>query len=151
MIYTPGEFIKDREVTEAVQAQLAEAGVNLRIEELEGGAYSERRTTADWDIAINGFSAMNGDPGFFLAWATGPTTFGYDNQATKDLVAEALETVDETEREGVLAEAQEKYWEDVPYLWGYTQTDTVATRNRVSGVVPFSTGWVWFGDATVTA
>ncbi|MCA9880053.1 MAG: ABC transporter substrate-binding protein, partial [Thermomicrobiales bacterium] len=151
LIYTPGEFIKDREVTEAVQAQLAEAGVNLRIEELEGGAYSERRTTADWDIAINGFSAMNGDPGFFLAWATGPTTFGYDNQATKDLVAQALETVDESEREGVLAEAQAKYWEDVPYLWGYTQTDTVAIRNRVSGVVPFSTGWVWFGDATTTA
>lgn len=151
LIYTPGEFIKDREVTEAVQAQLAEAGVNLRIEELEGGAYSERRGTADWDIAINGFSAMNGDPGFFLAWATGPVTFGYDNQATKDLVAQALETVDETERAGVLTEAQEAYWEDVPYLWGYTQNDTVAIRNRVSGVTPFSTGWLWFGSAEITA
>ena len=64
MIFSPGEFIKDREVTEAVQGMLDQAGVKLRIEELEGGAYSERRTTADWEVAINGFSAMNGDPGF---------------------------------------------------------------------------------------
>lgn len=149
LIYTPGEFIKDREVTEAVQAQLGEAGVNVRIEELEGGAYSERRATADWDIAINGFSTMNGDPGFFLAWATGPTTFGYDNQATKDLIAQALEAIDDTERQSLLEEAQAKYWEDAPYLWGYTQNDTVAIRNRVSGVVPYSTGWIWFAGASI--
>lgn len=149
LIYTPGEFIKDREVTEAVQAQLAEAGVNVRIEELEGGAYSERRGTADWDIAINGFSAMNGDPGFFLAWATGPLTFGYDNEATKEIIAQALETVDEAERTALLEDAQAKYWDDVPYLWGYTQNDTVAIRNRVSGVVPYSTGWIWFAGASI--
>jgi peptide/nickel transport system substrate-binding protein len=149
LIYTPGEFIKDREVTEAVQAQLAEVGVNVRIEELEGGAYSERRATPDWDIAINGSSTTNGDPGFFLAWATGPTTFGYDNQATKDIVAQAQQTVADDERAGLLEEAQAMYWEDAPYLWGYTQTDTVAIRNRVTGVQPFSTGWIWFGDASI--
>jgi ABC-type transport system substrate-binding protein len=149
LIYTPGEFIKDREVTEAVQAQLAEAGVNVRIEELEGGAYSQHRTTADWDIAINGFSTMNGDPGFFLAWATGPTTFGYDNQATKDVVTQALEAVDESERQQLLEEAQAMYWEDVPYLWGYTQNDTVAIRDRVTGVEQFSTGWIWFANAAI--
>jgi ABC-type transport system substrate-binding protein len=149
LIYTPGEFIKDREVTEAVQAQLAEAGVNVRIEELEGGAYSQRRTTDDWDIAINGFSTMNGDPGFFLAWATGPTTFGYDNQATKDVVTQALEAVDEGDRQNLLEEAQTMYWDDAPYLWGFTQNDTVAIRNRVTGVEPFSTGWIWFANAAI--
>lgn len=149
LIYTPGEFIKDREVTEAVQAQLAEAGVRVRIEELEGGAYSERRTTDDWDIAINGFSTMNGDPGFFLAWATGPTTFGYDIQTTKDVITQALETIDEAQRQDLLAQAQELYWADIPYLWGYTQTDTVAIRNRVTGVQPLSTGWISFSDATI--
>jgi ABC-type transport system substrate-binding protein len=149
LIYSPGEFIKDREVTEAVQAQLADVGVNVRIEELEGGAYSERRTTPDWDIAINGFSTMNGDPGFFLAWATGPTTFGYDNQATKDVVQQALEAVDDAARQELLEKAQAMYWDDAPYLWGYTQNDTVAIRNRVSGVEPFSTGWIWFADASI--
>jgi peptide/nickel transport system substrate-binding protein len=149
LIYSPGEFIKDREVTEAVQAQLAEVGVNVRIEELEGGAYSERRTTADWDIAINGFSTMNGDPGFFLAWATGPTTFGYDNEATKAVVTKALEAVNDEERQKLLEEAQAMYWKDAPYLWGYTQNDTVAIRNRVTGVEPFSTGWIWFANAAI--
>ena len=149
MIFSPGEFIKDREVTEAVQGMLDQAGVKLRIEELEGGAYSERRTTADWEVAINGFSAMNGDPGFFLAWATGPTTFGYNNQATKDVIEQALETVDETERKSQLEQAQKAYWDDAPYLWGYTQTDTVAVNNRVSGVQPLSTGWISFQAATL--
>lgn len=149
MIFTPGEFIKDREVTEAVQGMLDQAGVRLRIEELEGGAYSERRTTADWEIAINGFSTMNGDPGFFLAWATGPTTFGYDDQATKDVITQALETVDDAERAALLQQAQQAYWEDAPYLWGYTQTDTVAVSNRASGVQPLSTGWISFHGATL--
>jgi len=123
--------------------------VRLRIGEREGGACSERRTTADWEVAINGFSAMNGDPGFFLAWATGPTTFGYNNQATKDVIEQALETVDETERKSQLEQAQKAYWDDAPYLWGYTQTDTVAVNNRVSGVQPLSTGWISFQAATL--
>jgi hypothetical protein len=34
-------------------------------------------------------------------------------------------------------------------VWGYTQNDTVAIRNRVTGVQPFSTGWIWFADASI--
>jgi ABC-type transport system substrate-binding protein len=109
----------------------------------------QRRTTNDWDIAINGFSTMNGDPAFFLAWATGPTTFGYANQQVKDLVAKALETPDDTQRASVLQQAEKLYWADVPYLWGYTQTDTIAIRKEVSGVTPLSTGWVLFQTATI--
>ncbi len=150
LIYTPGEFIKDREVTEAIQAQLGEAGVQVRIDELEGGAYADERKTDAWDIAINGFSAQNGDPGYFLTWATSdPTTFGYDNQATTDVIAEAQQTVDEAEREALLVEAQEMYWEDAPYLWGYTQTEVVAVANRLSGLEMLSNGWLLFGNATI--
>jgi peptide/nickel transport system substrate-binding protein len=150
LIYTPGEFIKDREITEALQAQLAEAGVQVRIDELEGGAYSEERRTANWDIAINGFSTQNGDPGYFLTWATSdPTTFGYDDQATKDVIAEAQQTVDEADREALLGKAQEMYWEDIPYLWGYTQTEVVAVSNRLTGLEMLSNGWLLFGDATI--
>lgn len=150
LIYTPGEFIKDREITEAIQAQLSEAGVQVTIDELEGGAYSEERRTANWDIAINGFSTQNGDPGYFLTWATSdPTTFGYDNQATKEVIAEAHQTVDETEREALLTEAQELYWADAPYLWGYTQTEVVAVSNRLTGLEMLSNGWLLFGGASV--
>lgn len=150
LIYTPGEFIKDREVTEAIQAQLAEAGVNVRIDELEGGAYSEERRTANWDIAINGFSTQNGDPGYFLTWATSdPTTFGYDNQDTKDVIADAQQTVDEAEREALLVEAQEMYWADTPYLWGYTQTEVVAVSNRLTGIQMLGNGWLLFGNAII--
>lgn len=149
LIFSAGEFIKDREVTEVIQGQLAEAGVNLKIEELEAGAYNERRSGSDWDIAINGFSAMNGDPNFFLSWATGPTTFGYANQGVKDKVALALVTTDEAQRSEILNEAQRLYWDDVPYLWGYTQTDTVAIRNRITGVEPLSTGWIPLQNAKI--
>lgn len=151
LIYTPGEFIKDREITEAIQAQLSEAGAQIRIVELEGGAYSEARRTADWDIAINGFSTQNGDPGYFLSWATSdPTTFGYKNQATKDAIVEALQVTDEDEREAQLLQAQEMYWEDVPYLWGFTQTEVVAVSDRLTNVQLLSNGWILFADAAIS-
>lgn len=149
LIYTEGEFIKDREVTEAIQAMLTDAGVRVTIETLESGAYGDRRSGPDWDIALNGFSAVNGDPGFFLAWATGPS-FGYENSDTEQAIAQALQTVDEDEQTELLRQAQEFYWEDVPYLWGYTQTDTVAMRNRIQGIQPLPNGWIPFHEATLS-
>ncbi len=148
MIFTSGEFIKDQEVTEAIQAMLSDIGVSLRIETLESGAYTERRNGPDWDIALNGLSTRNGNPAFFLTWATGPN-FDYPNQEAKDIIAEALETVNEDERAELYQQAQELYWQDAPYLWGYTQTDSVAIRNRVQGLEPHPTGTMPFQLATL--
>lgn len=148
LIYTQGEFIKDREITEAVQAQLQQVGVRVTIEILESGAYSERRSTPNWDIAINGFSAMNGDPTFFLSWATGPA-FGYENPEVEGLIKQSSEILDEQQRAKILTDAQRLYWEDVPYLWGYTQADTIAINKRVHGIQVLNTGWISFGKAMI--
>ena len=72
-----------------------------------------------------------------------------DRQRADNRTGKAAETPDDKQRSSVLQQAEKLYWADVPYLWGYTQTDTIAIRNEVSGVVPLSTGWVLFQTATI--
>jgi ABC-type transport system substrate-binding protein len=149
LILAPGEFIKVREVTEAIQAMMKNIGVKMKIEELEEGAYTQRRSGADWELAVDGFSAVNGDPTYFLAWATSATTFGYSNEKTKQVVQQAQETVDSAKRLELLAQAQKLYWDDVPYLWGYTQTNTTAMQSKIQSARPLSTGWIPFQTAEI--
>lgn len=148
LIYTNGEFVKDLELSEAIQAMLAEVGVPVRIETLEAGAYIDRRLESDWDIAINGAGAAGGDLIFQLTLATGPV-FGYSNEATTTHIAEAQTTVNEDQALQAFAEAQALLWEDTPYLWGFTQSNTVVHSNRVENLVALATGNILFHQATL--
>ncbi len=154
MIFTPGEFIKSQEVTEAIQAMLKDAGINLKIEPLEAAAYSERRGGPNWDVAINGFSVMNADPTFFMEWATADSTFGYASSTFANnrgqvvqLLGQAATTMDDEKRKALYQQAQELYWQDVPWLWGYTQTDSTGFSRKVKGMDILSTGWLRLRDA----
>ena len=55
----------------------------------------------------------------------------------------------EDERAVLYEQAQELYWNDAPYLWGFTQTDSIAIRNNVQGIEPHPTGTIPFRDATL--
>lgn len=149
LIFTAGEFPKDLEITEAIIAQLSEAGITVKLEEMEGGQYSQRRTTPNWDIAVNGVTAWTGDAEFFFGILT--TASGYKSQAVNDTLLQAAAASDEKARFQLLQQAQKTMWDDVPYLWSYELMWIHGASKRLQGLQLVPNGWLLFDAAQATS
>jgi peptide/nickel transport system substrate-binding protein len=132
MIYSPGEFAKDLEVSEAIQGQLAEIGVDFKIVELEQGAYSTRRAGADWDVAPNGTGGWSGDAEFFIG--NTKNNNGYESAAVNDLLTQGNNTMDPNKRLGLLQQALKLMWADIPWLWAFEVKWVHGVSKKLTGI-----------------
>lgn len=149
MIFTEGEFSQDTTIAEAIVSQLAEIGANVSIVELDSGQYAERRRTADWDIATNGTTGWTGDAQYYVNDVK--ITEGYESEALDQLILESDSAVDIEQRVALLQEAQQRLWDDVPYLWTFDVTLVAGVAGNVSGVELMPTAWMLFRQASIDA
>jgi peptide/nickel transport system substrate-binding protein len=149
MIYSPGEFAKDLEVAEAIQAQLAEIGVDFQIVELEQGAYSTRRSGADWDVAPNGTGGWTLDSEFFIG--NTKNNNGYDSAAVNDLLTQGNNTMDANKRQGLLQQALKLMWADIPWLWAFEVKWVHGVSKKVTGIEMHPNGQLYMMKAQIAA
>jgi ABC-type transport system substrate-binding protein len=144
-----GEYPKDIQVVETVQASLQAIGCSVEIWQVEAAArWSYLRVPPDeatYDTLIFGFNPSNGDLGYHLNSlfrsnsdpAAAPDVWNlmwYSNPEVDDLLNEADHTLEPEERYALLGQAQQLIWDDAPVIWLYVPEILVGTAQNVDNV-----------------
>ena len=142
LIGPKGTYVKDFELQQAVQQQLAQVGVQVKLETLEFAKWLEqlaldpRQSPLEmWQDAgggVNPVSAINSRYGCNRFRPTdGFNTAGSCFPKVDELTAEAAGTIDPVRREALLKQAQELVTQGAPSLWLIQTKETAAMSARL--------------------
>lgn len=161
-LYSPsGRYLQDIQITEAVQSQLAEVGIDATIETLEWGAYLEltRQPAGENEVpvAMLGWGTVTGDAdyGLYALFHTsqhvpdGSNRSFYSNPEVDALLDEARVNTNPEEREALYAEALQIINDEAPWLFLHSETQLVAVNDAVNGLVIHPTERVLAWNVTV--
>ena len=134
-----GRYLMDRQVAEAVQAQLKEVGINAKLQTPDWGAY---RALLDKQTEVPIFLLGKGSPTGDLDLTATLTAacnakmnhFNYCSPKADELINKQRGIVDVKERHAVLAEFQELFYEDSPAVVLFYEDQIFGTRANVNGV-----------------
>lgn len=128
-------------ISQILQATLADMGIDVQIHTLEGGAWNEALRDGDYDLTMMPYTLMTGDPDFFMGrwvWSEGDMnqrrSYGYANERADELVLAAQSEMDTDQRRAFYLELQEIVAEDVPFTPLYHETTIYAARKNVHGL-----------------
>jgi peptide/nickel transport system substrate-binding protein len=156
MSYGAGRYLMDKEVLEAVQAQLAKVGVTMKINQMEWGQYSamlklplDRNPT---QMSFTWWRTVNGDCDSAIGIYTrrdlppaGNNVPFYVSDAFEKLYLDQESETDPEKRRGIIRRLQQVLMNDLPAIPMYQQPILWATRKNVDGfaqkVTPLSTLW----------
>jgi peptide/nickel transport system substrate-binding protein len=159
---TEGRYYMDRQVGEAIQGMLSEAGVNVSVEVLEWGAFIDAVwvATADSELAQKRDFAQTAfgtaDPGqtfrstlFSTYW---PTT-GYNEAlfADPDVDAAILaveQAVAPEERAAAIGDLSAKIFEAAPWIFSHFEQQVVGHQASITGVEVLPTEIIRFRGAS---
>lgn len=138
-----GRDLKDKELSEAVLAQLRELGFTVEYEQREWGAYLSALSAegSDYNLYTMGWVTMTGDADFGLYANFHSEDFNtnrsrYDNAEVDAALELARRSLDPQERLEAYATAQQNIIEDVVWIPIYQTRETVVTQEWVEGYVP---------------
>lgn len=129
-------------VSEIVQNNLAEIGVNVEIVREEWAPYLEKTANGEHQMYMLGWSGTNGDPDYFLSSLLHGSNVGssnrefYQNDEVDKLLDEAKVSVDQNERAELYKEAQALIAEDAPMVTLVHSKPVMATTSQVKNYVP---------------
>ncbi|TVR86666.1 MAG: glutathione ABC transporter substrate-binding protein [Trueperaceae bacterium] len=147
-LYSPsGRYLQDIQTTEAIQSQLAEVGINAEIETLEWSSYLDftNRPPADNTVpmAMLGWGTVTGDAdyGLYALFHTdqhvpaGSNRSFYSNALVDQLLDDARSTADDSLREQLYADVLQLLHTDAAWLFLHSETQLVAVRDGIEGLV----------------
>lgn len=112
-------------IAEALQQQLAQAGIRAKLVTMEWGTYLKRTSEAEHPMAILGWIGDNGDPDNFLyvlldkdnaKKGNASNIAFYGNSAVHDLLIRAQQVSDQSRRAAFYRQAQELIARDAPWV-----------------------------------
>jgi glutathione transport system substrate-binding protein len=148
---------RDRAV--AVQAQLAEIGVDVEVVQMESAALSAETAKpmeeSQVQMLMSGWSPSTGDADWAIRplyakalWPpAGSNISFYENPELEEFIQQGLELVDPEKRAEAYAQAQELLMEEVPNLYLYAPTYFGAIRSDAGGVTVQPDGVVYIRTA----
>ncbi|WP_249870488.1 glutathione ABC transporter substrate-binding protein [Oceanobacillus saliphilus] len=124
-----------------VQSQLAEIGIDLKVEVLEWGAMLELTAQGEHEMMVFGWTTVTGDAdnGMYPLFhsdnlgAPGNRTFTVDEELDNYL-DQARQTADPEERLELYSQAQEKLVEIAPFVYLLHQEYLLGVRDEVKGL-----------------
>ena len=136
-----------KDLAAAIQQQLAEVGVKLKLTPMDNASLSSNLWTQDKDHAkvqlyMGGWSSSTGD----ADWAIRPLLYGemappkgynvgfYNNPRVNELVKAGLATADAKKRAEVYADLQKVIWDDKPWVFLFVPQNLSASGAKVSGI-----------------
>lgn len=141
-----------RTMAAAIQADLAQVGIDVTIQTLEWGAYLDKLFVPleenEMDMHQLSWIGDNGDPDNFLyallssdQWPTaGFNASFYKNEEVDQLLEEARVTFDQAERTNLYHRAQELIMEDAPWILIDHEKQIIITRSNVKNFKLHPTG-----------
>jgi len=141
-------FPQPQKIGEAMQANLAEVGIEAEIVSHDWTTYLHKTEQGEHDMAMLGWTGDNGDPDNFLyvlldkdnAVAPAGNIAFYKNDELHDLLIEAQQEMDQDVRADLYKQAQVIIHEDAPWVPMSHSTPPIASKKTVSGYVPHPTG-----------
>ncbi|MGW9118400.1 ABC transporter substrate-binding protein [Streptomyces sp. NPDC055663] len=136
-IVPQGLYSSAADEAQNIQAQLAEAGITMKIETLDSSAYVDRWLAGDFDAAI----ALNGtgsDPATsYTRYFTSDGNFnklaGYRSASLDKLFAQGIETSDIAARKEIYGKIAKELEDNAVWIWLYSGRSYIATNTRVTG------------------
>ena len=152
-LYVPtGRYINDKQLGEAIQAQLAEIGIKASIKSPEWGTYQallREKTTVP--LYLIGKGSPTGDLDLTLtlvAGSEGRMNFNnYSDAAVDDAIAKQREIMDVDERTEVLRTILAGIYDDFPYVVLFYEDQLFGQRDVVEGVEILANEFVDFSNA----
>lgn len=147
-IVSTGEYATSVNEAQNIQAQLKDAGITLKLEVLESGAFVDRWLAATFDAAV----ALNGgrpDPDgmygrYFTSTGNLNTVAGYSSPELDQLFAQGKATTDVSQRKQIYTQISNLLEQNAPWVWLFSSYDYTASTSVVSGFTPMSNGSLQF-------
>jgi peptide/nickel transport system substrate-binding protein len=135
--YSAGRYVQDKEVGQAIAAQLAKVGIRCKQEVLESGTFLTQLINLQLnDMYIVG-SLSPPDINFSLqVFETGFMHSYYSNPKFDELFRKAAKLVDPAERMSLYKQINTILDEDPPYVPLYYPNDHYGARQNVGGFTP---------------
>jgi ABC-type transport system substrate-binding protein len=157
VLVTPqGAYLKDFELAQVVQQQLAEVGVTAELQPVEFATYldlvREPTETSQLVMWIDSWSAdtaagvLRSRYHCDMFRPAGVNIDGYCNAEVDPLIEEAEQSLDETAEFAALEQAQEIIANDAPSIWGIALHENWARSSRVNGGLHSTGGDIWFDE-----
>ncbi|WP_299443836.1 ABC transporter substrate-binding protein [uncultured Phycicoccus sp.] len=125
---------------QAIQAQLAEVGIEVEVQSLDSSAYVDRWLAGDFDaaIALNGGSA---DPNtmyarYFTSGGSFNKVAGYSSDTLDTLFAEGVATTDAAERATVYQQISAELVDNAAWVWLFTPKLFLVADSAVQDLEP---------------
>ena len=140
-LWTPsGRYLKDKEVSEAVQSYLRAVGVQAEVKVWEWSPYV---TAIRQDPAREAMLLGRATPGadytatrLFSKGAIGQyNVTGFWHEKIEELLPKARASFDDKERTELYREIQRIVWDEAPWIFLHNQKAVVGTRKNIEGFV----------------
>jgi peptide/nickel transport system substrate-binding protein len=126
----------------AVQANLADAGIKVNLQQMANATMRERIAKKDYDISIGNWTPDFSDPYMFMNYwfdtrnqgLPGNRSF-YANPKVDELLHKAVEMTGQDERTKLYQEAQKIVVDDAAYVYLFQRNSQIASRSDVRGFI----------------
>ncbi|HNT02974.1 MAG TPA: glutathione ABC transporter substrate-binding protein [Bacillota bacterium] len=147
-----GRYIMDRQIAEAIQAQLSKVGIKANLQILDFSLLLNMLPTGkDAELMLMGKGSPASDPDFDLTnyFTTDGTNNWYfiSDPKIDELTDKQRATMDLNERYEVLQELQEKVQEELPWASLHYERQIVALGKGVAGVTVWPYEYIDFSKA----
>jgi peptide/nickel transport system substrate-binding protein len=150
---TTGRYINDKQLGEAIQAQLAKVGIKVNLQSPEFGAYSAMLRQKKVPMFLLGKGSPTGDPDFTLTinvHTEGSGNYGnYRSPKVDQLLDEQRSTVDVAKRNELLRQILQQSYDDVPWITLFYENQIFGQRDNVRGLEVLPNENVLFVNAKV--
>ena len=132
-----------------IQEQLHRAGIDMVIEQMDFGAFSDRQSKNDFEAAFASWHLPSSTEAVKGAWTTGGAhNYGaYSNRAFDTLVDSALNASTVAASRGFFRQANQIIVDDVPAVWLYEPRALLALNKRIKPTRMRPSAW-WLDMAS---
>ncbi|MCL6451217.1 MAG: hypothetical protein K6T75_08000 [Acetobacteraceae bacterium] len=136
MVAPVGRYVKDKEVAEAVAAQLGQVGIRVNLQVLEYGVYTgvirdPAKRPPMWMLGWGGYGTYHGDLTLFPLFRTGELYSASNNAELDAILDRAIVTLDDATHVRLLQQAQEIIHEEALRLFLYQQVSIYGVSDRL--------------------
>lgn len=126
------------EIAQIIQFELAELGIDVRIQTVEGGTWNEMLGNDEYQISMRPYTMSSGDPDDFMTyWARPDGVFNkkysisYQNDQIQELVNQAVSETDSGVRKALYDQIQALLIEEAPFTPIYHEVTLYAMQKNV--------------------
>ena len=136
-IVPTGVFARSKEVAQAIEANLTDAGFVVNMEIMENATFQTERASGNYDLYLQRYPYPGGEPDSVvtLRWLNDAHKSGYVNEELNELILAAKAESDLVKREQLLKDMFAIQWDVLaPHMAVYQQFTTVAYKSNVAGL-----------------